>query len=181
MRRSAASTARRWSWRPAASARLAAGLDVGDLVIADRVIDIDYGRTTDSGRLVYQPGTLPLPGVEPDPGYRLPADLALAVADHAAAAGFVATLGTVLTSDAFLASARVRDELAARWSAVAIEMEGSAVCAVAEGFAIPWLIVRALSDRAGEESVTDFATFVEQAAAASAGLVRAILPVLSGA
>jgi hypothetical protein len=34
-----------------------------------------------------------------------------------------------------------------------------------------------LSDRAGEESVTDFAAFVEDAADASATLVRALLPV----
>ena len=50
---------------------LSASLGIGDLVIAERVIDIDYGRLTDAGRLVYQPGTLPLPGVRPDPGYRL--------------------------------------------------------------------------------------------------------------
>ena len=153
-------------------------LDVGDLVIADRIVDIDYGRITDAGRIVYQPGTLPLPGVEPDPGYRMPAGLMRAVHERVAAAGIDVAIGTVLSGDAFLASARVRDELATRWSAVAIEMEGAALCGVAERFGIPWLIVRALSDRAGEESVADFAAFVAEAAAASAGLVRALLPVL---
>ena len=46
-------------------------LGIGDIVIADRVIDIDYGRVTDEGRIVYQPGTLPVPEEKPDPGYRL--------------------------------------------------------------------------------------------------------------
>lgn len=157
---------------------LSASLSIGDLVIADRVVDIDYGRISDSGRLVYQPGTLPLPGVAPDPGYELPADLRARVETRLAEAGLSATLGLVLTGDAFLASARARDKLTARWSALAIEMEGSAICGVAERFGVPWLIVRALSDRAGDESVTDFTAVLSSAAAASAGLVRELLPVL---
>jgi adenosylhomocysteine nucleosidase len=157
---------------------LSADLGIGDLVIADRVIDVDYGRITAVGRLVYQPGTLPLPGVTPDPGYELPADLRARLETRIAEAGLTATFGTVLTGDAFLASAAVRDQLAARWSALAIEMEGAAVCGVAERFGIPWLIVRALSDRAGEESVRDFSAFLSTAAAASARLVRALLPAL---
>jgi adenosylhomocysteine nucleosidase len=157
---------------------LSADLEVGDLVVAERVIDVEYGRLTDGGRIVYQPGTLPLPGIEPDPGYRLPGATASAVRERLEAAGVAATLGTVLTGDAFLASARVRDELAARWSGHAIEMEGSAVCGVAERFGRPWLVLRALSDRAGEESTMDFAAFVKVAAAASSRLVRVLLPVL---
>ena len=57
-------------------------------------------------------------------------------------------------------------------------MEGSAVCGVAERFGVPWLVVRALSDRAGDESVTDFTAFLSSAAATSARLVRELLPVL---
>ncbi len=88
-----------------------------------------------------------------------------------------ATLGTILTGDAFLASPRVRDALYGEWAALAIEMEGSALCDVAERFGLPWLVVRALSDRAGEESLTDFAAFVHDAAARSARLVQELLPV----
>jgi adenosylhomocysteine nucleosidase len=156
---------------------LSTALDVGDLVVADRLIDVDYGRLTETGRIAYQPGRLPLPGVDPEPGYRLPSELARSVHTAIAEAGVAATVGTVLCGDAFLASGRVRDELAARWSALAIEMEGAGVCGAAERLGIPWLIVRALSDRAGEESVRDFAAFLDAAAAASANLVRVLSPV----
>jgi len=156
---------------------LSGGLDIGDVVVASRLIDVDYGRLTDAGRLVYQPGTLPLPGVPPDPGYGLAADLEERVRARLSGAQVDVTFGTVLCGDAFLASARIRDELTARWSAVAIEMEGSAVCGVAERFGVPWLIVRALSDRAGEDSVSDFGAFLSGAAATSARLVRELLPV----
>jgi adenosylhomocysteine nucleosidase len=156
---------------------LTADLAIGDLVIADRVIDVDYGVLTAAGLTNYQPGVLPLPGERPDPGYVPSPAVTERVHLRLAASGLAATLGTVLTGDAFLASVRLRDELAARWSALAIEMEGSAVCGVAERFGIPWLVVRALSDRAGDESVTDFAAFLSSAAAASAHLVRELLPV----
>jgi adenosylhomocysteine nucleosidase len=154
---------------------LTADLAIGDLVVADRLVDVDYGRMTDVGRVVYQPGTLPLPGVEPDPGYMLQTAMVEAVRTRLVVAGRQAVTGTILSGDAFLASIRVRDELAARWSALAIEMEGAAVCGVAQRFGLPWLIVRALSDRASDESVTDFAAFVEDAADASATLVRELL------
>jgi adenosylhomocysteine nucleosidase len=152
-------------------------LGIGDLVIADRVIDIDYGRLTDAGRIVYQPGALPLPELRPEPGFRLAEALLVRILERVEATELTARLGTILTGDAFLASARVRDELATEWDALAIEMEGSAVCGVAERFGVPWLVVRAVSDRAGEESVEDFAAFVASAAASSARLVRELLPV----
>ena len=93
------------------------------------------------------------------------------------ATGLEATLGTILTTDAYLASPTERDELAGEWGGLAVEMEGSALCGVAERFEVPWLVVRALSDRAGEDSLDDFAAFVDAAAANSAHLVRELLPV----
>jgi len=152
-------------------------LGIGDIVVADRVIDIDYGRVTDSGHIVYQPGSLPLPEVKPDPGYRMASNMAERIQARLDDSEIAATLGTIVTGDAFLASTRIRDELAAEWDALAIEMEGSALCGVAERFELPWLIVRALSDRAGEGSGADFRAFVSSAAANSATLVRELLPV----
>jgi adenosylhomocysteine nucleosidase len=151
-------------------------LGIGDIVIADRVIDIDYGRLTDEGRIIYQPGTQPIPEQKPDPGYTVAPEVAARVVARLDETGLVATLGTIVSGDAFLASARVRDELHGEWDALAIEMEGSALCGVAARFGVPWLVVRALSDRAGEESVTDFQAFVSEAAASSARMVRELLP-----
>jgi adenosylhomocysteine nucleosidase len=153
-------------------------LGIGDIVVADRVIDIDYGRLTDDGRIVYQPGTLPIPDVTPHPGYRLPAETVQRIQARLAGSGLRATLGTIVTGDAFLASPRIRDQLASRWGALAVEMEGSALCGVADRFGLPWLVVRALSDRAGEGSLDDFRAFVETAAASSARLVQELLPAL---
>ena len=151
--------------------------DIGDIVIADRVIDIDYGRLTPEGRIVYQPGMLPIPEEKPDPGYRLPEALRERIRARLDETGLEALLATILTTDAYLASTRERDALAGEWDGLAIEMEGSAMCGVAERFGRPWLVVRALSDRAGEDSLDDFTTFVDMAAASSARLVGKLLPV----
>lgn len=150
---------------------------IGDIVIAERLIDVDYGRLTPEGRIVYQPGVLPIPEEKPNPGYRLSDALVERVRARLAEVGSAATLGTILTTDAYLASPRERDELAGEWDGLAIEMEGSALCGVAERLGVPWLVVRALSDRAGEDSLDDFNAFIETAAADSARLVRELLPV----
>ena len=158
---------------------MSSSLGIGDLVIANRVVDVDYGRATDAGRILYQPGSLPLPHVKAEPGFELAAETEQRVRSKLTELDTTVTLGTILSGDAFLASSRIRDELAATWSALAIEMEGAAICGVAERFGVPWLIVRALSDRAGEDSSIDFRAFVATAAAKSARLVRDLLPIVA--
>ena len=152
-------------------------LSIGDIIVADCVIDVDYGRLTPEGRIVYQPGVLPIPEEKPDPGYLVPEPLLARVRERLAELEPDVALGTILTTDAYLASPDDRDQLAGEWNGLAIEMEGSALCGVAERFGVPWLVVRALSDRAGEDSLDDFDAFVDAAAANSARLVRELLPV----
>ena len=60
-------------------------------------------------------------------------------------------------------------------------MEGGAVAQVCEAFGIPWLVDPALSDLAGGNALFDFTTFVDQAAASSAVILRHLLPVLRSA
>ncbi|MFO1538935.1 MAG: 5'-methylthioadenosine/adenosylhomocysteine nucleosidase, partial [Chloroflexota bacterium] len=50
---------------------VAPDLAIGDVVIADRLVDLDYGRREDAGLLRYRPGSLPLPDVPApaDPGF----------------------------------------------------------------------------------------------------------------
>ncbi len=45
----------------------------GNIVVSRRVVDVEYGRVTDHGRIVYQPGSLPFADVAPDAGYDMPA------------------------------------------------------------------------------------------------------------
>jgi adenosylhomocysteine nucleosidase len=86
--------------------------------------------------------------------------------------------GTVLSGDQYLNCETTRERLLRELSGQAIEMEGGAVAQVCEAFGIPWLVVRALSDLAGGNALFDFTAFVDQAAAASATILRHLQPVL---
>ena len=84
----------------------------------------------------------------------------------------------MLTGDQFLHDESTRRRLYAELGGSAVDMEGAAVAQVCEGFGIPWLLIRALSDLAGRESRFDFTAFVDEVAAGSAAILRRLLPVL---
>ena len=128
-----------------------------------------------------------LPGFDDTHGYALAQGLALRIAaalDGVALAGMPGTarapvwrFGTVLTGDHFLNCADTRQDLHARFNAQAVEMEGAALAQVADRFAVPLVVVRALSDLAGSDSHLDFPTFARTAAVNAAGIVRRIVPI----
>ena len=60
-------------------------------------------------------------------------------------------------------------------------MEGAALAQVCERFKVPCVVVRCLSDRAGEDSHIDFAAFLAEAGNLAAVVVRRLIPVMSAA
>ncbi len=170
------------------------GLDVGDVVIAERLVMHDYGALIDQVITPYQPGVPPLPGIDQTHGYAIDAGVAQAArsalegygvpplsaqaAGHAQARPPRIAWGTVLTGDVFLNCVATRDRLHAQFGGQAIEMEGAAVAQVAERFGVPALVIRALSDRAGEGSDMDFSAFLAETARIAAGIVRRVIPAL---
>ena len=179
-------------------AGVAGGLDpdlgIGDVVVAERLIQHDYGAIVDGRLRPYRPGALPF-GARVAPLDFIPparvlegakAALAALVLPEmpAAATGAAARrprlrFGTVLTGDQFLACEETRARLFDEHRALAIEMEGAAVAQVAEAYGKPWIVVRAISDLAGRESQRDFTAFVEAAAAGTADVVTRLLPILT--
>jgi adenosylhomocysteine nucleosidase len=175
---------------------VAGGLDprlsIGDIVIADRVIQHDFGVIEDERLVPYQPGHIPFINpterfgypVEPDlidrvkrrlEGFALPA-----LPPAAGGTGMAPRIahGTVLTGDQYLHCEATRNRLHDGFAALAIDMEGGALAQVCEAFAIPWLVIRALSDLAGVDSGVDFNLFVEEVAISSARVLLHLLPAL---
>lgn len=168
-------------------------LAIGDVVIATRLVQHDYGALVDGRLKVYQPGVPPLPGFDETHGYDLAPDLVAVARD--ALAGLVlpplsaqATgqgervpalhFGTVVTGDQFLNCAATRDRLFAQFSAQAVEMEGASVAQVAARWGVPCVVVRSLSDLAGEHSHMDFPAFCRAAAAGASAIIRRLAAVL---
>ena len=158
---------------------VAGGLDpalsVGELVIASDVIQHDYGAVVNGELEVYRAGTLPFPEVRGD--VRFEADLRLISGAHNALAESPSVhFGTILTGDSYLGCGVTREKLFDRFAAKAIDMESGAVAQVANAFGAPWLIIRALSDLAGEDSRLDFQAFAAEAARKAAAAVLKSMP-----
>jgi adenosylhomocysteine nucleosidase len=164
-------------------------LGIGDVVIGDRLIQHDYGALLQGSIKPYQPGRFPLPGQPDDHGYYLPPDrlekiqaalrgLKLPPMPAAATGGEerhpVIRFGTILTGDQYVNCEATRQRLFSRHHGQAVEMEGAAVAQVAERFDLPWIVVRSLSDLAGQDSHMDFQAFAHAAAAGAARIVRLI-------
>jgi len=157
---------------------VAGGLDpalsVGDLVIATDVIQHDYGAFVTGALEVYRAGVLPFPEFRGDLAFAANARLILAA--QAALAGDGVHFGTILTGDTYLACTATRERLFGSFNGRAVDMESGAVAQVAQAFGAPWLIIRALSDLAGEDIHLDFQSFVKHAADAAAATVLKTLP-----
>jgi len=175
---------------------VAGGLDpdlaIGDVVVADRAIQHDYG-VIENGRLQpYQAGHVPFFNPTSEFGYEVePALLArvrarleggdlIPLSARAGGEGRAPKLvyGTILTGDQFINCEATRERLHRDFGGRAVAMEGAAHAQVALRLGLPWLEIRALSDLAGQESRFDFGAFVDEVAKNSAIILRRILPVL---
>jgi len=161
-------------------------LSPGDIVIAEKVAHHDLVIYTEDGFDAYQVRN-PLTGRH-NPIF-LPADPKLLDLARKAREGLrlekIVTsagervprivAGTIVSGDAFVASAVKRAELRRRFQADAVEMEGAAVAQVCFQQQLPFLVVRSLSNTADSDVRMDTAQFNELAAHNSAVFVLSIV------
>ncbi|HJQ56872.1 MAG TPA: 5'-methylthioadenosine/adenosylhomocysteine nucleosidase [Vineibacter sp.] len=171
---------------------VAGGLDpaygVGDVVIARRNLQHDYGLLANGAITTFQPGSRMLTRPTLEAGYDLPpplaARLAAAMRDLALPALSadvtgtaprvpVVALGTILSGDTFLNCDATRQRLHTNFQAAAVEMEGGAIAQVCARMGdAPFVNVRCLSDLAGSTSHLDFRAFLPVAANLAAAVTR---------
>lgn len=130
---------------------LADGLCVGDVVLADHVVqhDMDTSPLGDPVGL--------LSGINI---VRIPTDGALLTALDAAsrAVGLTPRIGTVATGDQFIASDTQKHRLREQFDAAACEMEGGAIGHVAYVNHVPFAVLRAISDGGDGMEFSEFVT-----------------------
>ena len=88
--------------------------------------------------------------------------------------------GRIASGDQFVAEQGVKDFITKEFGAYAVEMEGSAIAQAAYLNNVPFLVIRAISDKADGSAEMDYPTFEAQAAEHSFKLTLRILKDIQG-
>jgi len=150
---------------------LAAGVRVGDTVVADQFVQHDLDVSP-----IFPRHEVPGTGMSRFPVDARLAD-ALAAAVREALPASTLHRGLLASGDRFVATAAESDTLRRMLpDALAVEMEGAAFAQVCHDFDLPFAAVRTISDRADDDAHQDFTRFLREVAAPhSAAIVDALL------
>lgn len=145
---------------------LNADLDIGDILVSELTIQHDV----DASPLGYQLGKIP--GFE-NREFRADAGMADAVMDACKRVNqdIHSVKGCVVSGDQFISDAKVKEHLISEFHGDCAEMEGAAIAQAAVLNGIPFVIVRAISDKADGSANMDYPTFENEAAVHCANMV----------
>jgi 5'-methylthioadenosine/S-adenosylhomocysteine nucleosidase len=90
--------------------------------------------------------------------------------------GYQTKLGRIVSGDSFLADAAKAAWLRETFNADAVEMEGAAALQVADDHGVPMVLIRVISDGAGDDAAHTYTNFMEAAAERAAQVVANFLP-----
>ncbi len=147
---------------------LCADLDIGDLVVSRDAIYHDFDITY-WGRAI---GEVPGMGVT-----AFPADEMMMQTAFAAAEGVNpghTRIGRIASGDQFVCNKEKKEKIIADTKAICTEMEGAAIAHTAYRNGVPFVILRAISDKADDSAEMDYPTFEAIAAKRCAQVTMAL-------
>ena len=135
-------------------------LNIGDIIVSEKALQHDM----DSSPLGFAPGQIPDIDVLAFPADQKMIDTAVSACRKVNPDINVLT-GLVVTGDQFISSREVKDRLVSVFHGDCAEMEGAAVAQVCYLNHLPFIIIRAISDKADDSAgELDFPAFEKQAA-----------------
>lgn len=146
---------------------LNAKLDIGDILISRDALHHDVDATI----FGYKPGEVPQLGVREFPADERMTKLAKESCEKVNP-DLHAVIGRVVSGDQFISSKSVKEKLITEFQGDCAEMEGAAIAHGAFLNQIPFVIIRAISDKADDSAQMDYPTFEAAAAKHSAKLVE---------
>ena len=81
----------------------------------------------------------------------------------------------MVSGDQFISDKDVKERISSLFHPMCVEMEGAGIAQAAYLNQIPFLIIRAISDKADDSATEDYPTFEAKAIAHSVKLVQAIV------
>ncbi len=146
---------------------LKAEINIGDIVISTDALQHDMDATG----FGYDPGVIPRMETS-----CFQADTALMEAAEAACKEAVPEIqvftGRIVSGDQFISDREVKNRISSRFGGMCTEMEGAAIAQAAYLNQIPFVIIRAISDKADDSATMDYPAFERQAIAHSVALVE---------
>jgi adenosylhomocysteine nucleosidase len=154
------------------------GYQPGDVIIGTRLGFHDFGILRPSGFESFSRTGWMLPdGPLLEAARQSTEDRMGAAKTGTQLSGRAVHFGAILTGDTAIADPGKKLELAAAWGADAVEMEGAVVAELCQQWNIPWIVVRGLSDTAGENIAAEWKAFAslaaERAAEVAVGVLKA--------
>ena len=148
---------------------LDARIGIGDIVVSTDAVQHDF----DASPIGFRKGEIPYTGL-----YAFPADETLRERARSAAAERAGEVrcfeGRICSGDQFIASRARKETIASQFGGLCCEMEGAAIAQVCHLNKVPWVIIRAVSDKADDSEEMSFERFKEEAARRGAAIVLAM-------
>jgi len=152
---------------------LDASIDIGDFVASTDAVHHDM----DACLFGYAPGQVPQMEV-----FSFPADEGLAAAAEKACGEVNPDIrihrGRIASGDQFIESKDRKEWIRSTFHASCAEMEGAAIAHTAWLNGVPFLILRAISDKADDSAQVDYPVFEEAAARSSYRLIERMLELI---
>ena len=137
---------------------LDAKIDIGDIVISTEALQHDMDAT----QFGYPLGQIPRMETLAFPADEKMVRTAKEACEKVNPEIHVFT-GRIVTGDQFVASSEVKDRIKANFDGLCTEMEGAAIAQAAWLNKVPFVIIRAISDKADNSAQMDYPTFERQA------------------
>lgn len=153
---------------------LSAQLDIGDLVVSRDVMHHDM----DCNYVGYPIGQVPGMDVLAFPGDEKLIHAAFAAAESCNPGH--TKIGRVASGDQFVAGNELKERIFSNTQALCTEMEGAAIAHTAYRNSVPFVIVRAISDKADDSAHMDYPTFEAIAAKRCAEVTMTMAGYLNG-
>lgn len=148
-------------------------LDIGDILVSADALHHDMDATI----FGYQKGEVPQLGVREFQADEKMIEAAVSACQEVNPDIHVRT-GRVVSGDQFISSKEVKERLISDFAGDCAEMEGAAIAHSAYLNHIPFVIIRAISDKADDSAQMDYPTFEREAAKHSARLVEKMITLL---
>ena len=148
-------------------------IDIGDIVVSVDAVQHDF----DVSPIGFAKGEIPYTGL-----YAFPADgtlrAAAAEAVRTSVPGVRVYEGRICSGDRFICTKEQKDRIITDFGGLCCEMEGAAVAQACFLNGVPFVILRAISDKLDGSSAMEFNAFAETAAHSCAESVRAMIGLL---